>query len=294
MSFDYGDLFTRSLQITWRNKVFWLLSAVPMLVSSLFFPLFFLPVLFLDGNSGGGRMETIIIILMIAASILLSVLSLVLGSYTMSATTLGVLRAESGEGSLALMDLLRDGGKYFGRILVVMLVIGFTIGMVFTLFFLCVFAATMVTMGLASICAQPIIIVMAPLSYLVLALTESAQAAVVADDMSAMDALKRALQLVRSRIWTYMIITLIVYVGITILSGIAVFPLMFPFFGVGMFAASSPSHLDSRIFPLIMLSFLCIFFPLMSVVQGVVMTFMKSSLALTYLRFTRNSENQAI
>ncbi len=294
MNFDYGDLLTRSLQITWRNKMLWILSALPMLISFLVIPVFLLPTYFHDAYDLRGDIESVIVTAMFVSMIVLMAASFAVAAYSMSAATLGVLRAEKGEGSLAFLELLRDGGKYFWRVLGVMLVINLTIGMAFTLFFLCVFVSIVVTMGMASICFQPIMIIIAPLSFFAVVIMESAESAVVVDDLGVMDALKRAFALVRTHFWKYALITLIIYLAGSILSSFLLFPFMVPFFGLGVFAASSFPGMEPRFFPLIITGFMCILFPLMYVIRGVTLTFIKSALSLAYLQLTRAAESQVM
>jgi len=38
MSFDFGDVITRAARITWKNKVLWLFSALPVLMGIVIFP----------------------------------------------------------------------------------------------------------------------------------------------------------------------------------------------------------------------------------------------------------------
>ncbi|MBK7449431.1 MAG: hypothetical protein IPJ47_08370 [Anaerolineales bacterium] len=44
MNFDYGNVLTRALQITWRQKSFWLFMMFPMLVASFIFVTFAAPI----------------------------------------------------------------------------------------------------------------------------------------------------------------------------------------------------------------------------------------------------------
>ena len=223
---------------------------------------------------------------------MLFVVSFLVSVVSMSAATLGVSRVERGEGELSFTGLLRDSRQYIGRMLAVFLIINLTIGLIFTLFFLIVFALIMVTMGMASICLQPIMILITPLSFLVFGVLESAQAAVIVDDMNALEAVKRGLNIVRENIWKYVIMTLVIYIGGSIIMSFFMVPFMVPFFGLSIFVSSE--QFDSRIMMAAMLGFMCLFFPLMILFQSVMMTFMKSSLFVSYLRLTAPKEDPPI
>lgn len=166
MNFDYGNVLTRALQITWKHKSFWLFMMFPMLVGSIIFLAFIVPVFLLEGDE---EMMGLVMALWIGVIALGMIASLLVSTAGLTSLTLGILRAERGEGSTAFMDLVRDGFAYFGRALGVVLIIQLSIGAVFTAFFLCVAALTAVTMGLASICLQPIMILLTPFSLLVVA-----------------------------------------------------------------------------------------------------------------------------
>ncbi len=296
MNFDFGNVLTRAWQITWKHKVLWVISALPMIVSFLFFPLFVLPVYFLPDVDGQREMfqsaEIILPAIFFIVFAFLLVVSFLLSGVSMSAATLGVFRAERGEGELSFARLLSDGRQYFGRILGVLLIVNLTIGLVFTLLFLMIAVLTMLTMGIASICLQPIIILITPLSFLVFGVLESAQAAVIVDNMNALDAVKRGMNIVRKNIWKYVILTVIIYVGSSVIMSFFMTPLMVPFFALSFF--SSTQNFDSRMMMVVMLGFMCLFFPLMTAFQSIMMTFMKSALFLSYQRLAKPAESAPV
>jgi hypothetical protein len=290
MNFDFGEVLTRAGQITWRHKVLWLLNLLPMLMMFLFFPIVFVFIFYTEKNPlvlNGIFSNPIFVGLIIVFEFMLILGSWILSTIARSSTTLGVLRAEEGNPSISFMELLRDGLPYFWRMFGVMLLISLTIGVVFFIFFGCIMAFTLVTMGMGAICAQPLMLLMMPVSLLAMALMEQAEAAVVADNKSVMDALNYAFNLVKTHIWKYVLITLIVYFGTMIVMSVVMFPMMFiPFFGLS-FLGFSPDGSSSSSFMWMMGFFLLILIPVIAFVQSVIATFMKSSLTVTYLRLTR-------
>lgn len=291
MNFDYGNLLTRTFQITWKHKVLWAILALPMLVSFTAFPFMFVYIFALDGSVDEST-SMILGIAGMAFFIILSLVSTVLYVASSSAVTLGVIRIERSDGSLNFMDLLKDGFEYFWRQLGVFLIVQLSIGAVFVVFFACMFASTMVTMGMASICFQPIIILLTPLMFLVMGVLEAAHTAVINENLGSMDAVKRGLSVVREHVWKYVILTLIIYVGTSIISSILMLPIFFPIFFFAFGIESNPDL--SNQFPLIMGLFLCIFFPLMTAYSVISQTLMKTSLTLTYLRLTQQTEDRVI
>ncbi len=299
MNFDYGNVLTCALQVTWKHKSLWGLLVLPMLVAFLPFIFFFIFISVLTLNLKADVSETMSVVIFVSfllALVLSVIANFGVGSVSVSAATLGIIRADRGEGSTKFIDLVKDGMPYFWRILGVTLVFNLTIGLIFTVFSMLAFALIVVTIGMASICLQPIMLLLTPLMFLMVAVIEAAQIAVIADDLGIMDAVKHALQLVRAHVWKYIIITLIVYFGSSILSSIIVTPLMLPIFLTPVLLEFG-QEMSMQSVALISGAFVCIFVPLMFLVSSVVGVFMKASLDLTYLRLTaeqRKTENQVI
>jgi len=293
MSFDYGNILTRAGQIIWKHKSLWGLLTLPMLVA--FLPFMLLLILFLAALAitEGDISESMLLSFAIAFFLIFVISTLVnflIGSLVNSAATLGIVRAERGEGSTKFMDLLRDGATYFWRILGLMLVVNLTLGLVFTIFNLLAFVLILVTMGMAAICLQPLMILLMPLMFLMVGVLEAAEIAIIVERKGVMDAIKRALQVVRANFWKYLIISLIVYFGGSILSSIIVTPLMMPIFILPILLEFG-QDVSALGVGLIFGLFACIFFPVMMLVSGTLGIFMKTSLNLTYLRLANPVEN---
>lgn len=286
MNFDYGNILTRAFKLTWKHKSFWLFMTFPILIGSVIFLAFIAPVFFLEGNEDW---MGLIIALWLGVIGLGMIASLVASAAGMASLTLGILRAERGNGSTSFMDLARDGFGYFPRAFGVMLIVQLTVGAVFTVFFLCVIALTVVTMGIASICLQPVMLLLTPLSFLVAAVMNGGIVSVIEEDLDALDAVKHALQVVREHVWKFVIITLIVYFGASFLSGIFVVPAMIP----AMFAPVA-MEVSKQLFWIAMGSFICLFFPAMAVYSGIFGAFTTSAIDLAYLQLARPIEKEVI
>jgi hypothetical protein len=151
----------------------------------------------------------------------------------------------------------------------------------------------MVTMGMASLCLQPVIILLTPLSFLLIAVLEAAHTAVITESLSSWNAIKHGSQIVREHIWKYMIITAIIYFGITILSSFLMFPMFIPLMGFAIFSESINEIRNTPIMAILIL-FLCAFFPISAFISAISQVLLKTSLGLTYLRLTHKAENQVI
>jgi hypothetical protein len=296
MNFDISSVLTRAGQITWKHKSIWGLLVLPMIVAFMpfmLFLIFFLAVMTITDGDISNVMFVVLALVFLLTLLVSTVVNYAVRSVSISAATLGVVRAERGEGSTKFMDLLRDGLPYFWRILGVMLVVNLSLGLILTIFNLLVFMLIVVTIGMASLCVQPIMLLLMPFMFLVVGALEAAQIAVITEDMNVMDAIKHALQVVRAHVWKYVIITLIVYFGSSILTSFIVMPLMLPLVFVP-FLFEFAHEMSVQSVALISALFFCILFPVMMLVTSVLGVFMKASLDLTYLRLTSPAEERVV
>ncbi len=283
MNFDYGATLKQAVQITWRHKSFWVLMILQMIPIILIFPLLFLSLYFLENSLD--RIGGIYMIVVGVILFLIFISSFFIAAYSHSATTLGIIRVDRGEGSTGLMDLMRDALPFYGRSLGLFLSIQLTIGLIFTIIFMFIGTFSLVTMGIGAICAQPIILLLTPFSLLFMAFMESAQTALLAEDISVVDALKRAFQIVREHIWKFLIIALIAFLGAGMLNSMISIPLTLPIFFIGALMESS-SQSSTQMGLAVMVSMMCIFMPVILILSGITQILMKAALDLSYLRFT--------
>lgn len=286
MNFDYGNILTRAFQITWKHKSFWLLLAIPVLISMLVFAVFSAPIFFLEGNEDWTKLFLLfwvgLIIIGMAVNFLLSTLGMI-------SVILGILRAERGEDSIAPIDLVRDSVPFFGRALGATLIIQCSVGAVFTVFFLCLTVLSLVTMGLASIFLQPIMILLTPFSFLILVVIYGALVAVIDDGLGAWEAIKHAIEITRQHVWKFIILSLIVYLGTSILSSILIAPVTIPFMMAPLLLVSD-IQVSSSVLGLVAIPFICIILGGMSLLSGISGTFMAATFGISFSRLSHPTE----
>lgn len=293
MNFEIGEVLSRSLQITWRNKSFWGLVILPMMVGFVAIPFYFIPVL-IDINSPDSPAffdNPVFFVFFFIFHVIFILLNIALATYGYSALTLGIVRVDRGEEGASFKQLLQDARKYFPRMLGVMLLTTFGIGLVFFALFACMALFGMVTVGIGFICIQPFIIVLYPVMMMVYAFMEQAQAAVVVDELGVMEALTKGWELLKANFWGLALISLVIYLGAGFVSSLIIMPFMIPLFFFPFFFESN--SFDPNVFGLTIGGYMLVLFPLMALVQGVTITFMKSAYVLVYLRLTRPS-NQPV
>ncbi len=286
MNFEIGEVLSRSVQVTWRHKSFWGLVILPMLISFLAIPLYFIPII-IDISSPESPSfldNPVFILFFFAFHVVFILLTFLLVTYGYSALTLGIVRVERGEEGTSFKQLLQDGRKYFPRMLGVMLLTQFGFGLVFFALFACMALFGMVTAGIGFICIQPLFIVLYPVMMMVYAFMEQAQAAVVADELGVKDALTKGWELLKANFWRLVLVSLVIYLGASFVSSLVVVPFMFPLFFLPFFLESN--NFDPTLFGIATTGYMLFLFPLMALVQGMTITFMKSTYTIVYLRLT--------
>lgn len=290
MKFDLGDVLTRAWQITWKHKVLWVFNILPVLLSLIFLPVVLIPIFFMDpralagpsftGQPGYG-------LLVLGVGLLNSILSLLLYARGSASASLGILRAEQGEVDLSFRGLFQDGAQFFGRILGIVLLVGLGSGLVALVLFGCLSLVGTLTMGIGMLCLQPLFLLIYPGMLVVYALMEISQAAVIVEDKGVSDALTRGWDLIRNHFWPVIIITLFVYLAATFLATVIMMPFMIPFFFFPFLMENSQMELTMRTFGLIAAVFSIFLLPIMSIVQGFSLTYIKSAFMIVFLRLRR-------
>ncbi|HEY5731355.1 MAG TPA: hypothetical protein VIS72_14990 [Anaerolineales bacterium] len=290
MNFDLGEILSSAFKITWKHKVLWTFSAIPVLVSFLVFPFVFVPIFFMDEGSFSNPFfieEPLIISLFVVFSIIVSIISYVLYGVSSSSVALGVMRADEGAERLTFIGLFNDSRPYWWRVLGVLLLIGLAVSLVFLVIFGCMALIGVVTAGVGFICLQPLFLLIYPVMMVFYGYIEESQVSVVVDDLGVTDAIKRGWELIRANFWRIVLVSLIVYLGIGLLSSIIVVPFMMPFFFIPFFMDGGQFEFNPRTTMLFMGCFSLVFFPVMALVQGIGITFLKATYTLVYLRLTK-------
>jgi hypothetical protein len=267
----------------------------PVLISLLFIPVVFVPMFFLGPYALLRQVpasQPASLHLFITTNSLLAVLSLVFYVVSSASTCMAVRRVESGFEHQTFRDLFQDGLRYFWPVLGVTLLVGVTASVVFLLLFGCVLLAGMATRGLGLICLLPLFFFFYPALLLAYCLTEQSQAAVVVGKIGVLGAIVRGWSLVRAHIWKFLLVSLLFSIPFLLLGTIAGLPLAFPFGLLPLFGQTARSGLDIQRFGWQLIGVSLLVLPVLVLVQGIAMTFIKSTFMLLYLRLTHPTVSQ--
>ena len=296
MNLDLGEMLNRTWQITWKHKVLWVYGFLQTVVGLLLIPLALIPAFAPLVSGGSGQFERfvrepwfflIFIVIFLVFMLALYPLSVIVNG----ALSVGVLRAERGDEKLSFMELIQESLPFFWRILAVMFL--FSVGMMAVTFAFSALqtALSMVTLGLASICLAPFSLLLYPLMFVGYVWMEQSMAAIVVDNMNTTEAAKQGWQVIRNNIAGIAVVGLILYFGVSILSTVAVMPMMVPFFALPLAMGADGFNRS-----ILLGAGVCatIYLPLFAVFQGAMIALMKSGWMLTYLRLTRSPKLQPL
>jgi hypothetical protein len=261
-----------------------------MLAVFLFLPLMFAPLLLLIDPDGMARGIDVIWpwILMSVGFLALIVVGYGVHSLMRPVMVLGALKAERGAEKLSLNELLREGTLFFWRFLGLVLLFALAITVVNLGLAGIQILASILTLGLANLCLWPLSFLIYPLLYAVMTVMEVAEAAMVVDGLSVINALRRTWRIILANKMSVFIVALLVYIVPGMVSSFIFIPFFLPI-------SFLPILISEDILPR---SFLWVFglgylviLPVMAFVQGIVLVLTKTGWTLTYLRLSAAPSN---
>jgi hypothetical protein len=143
------------------------------------------------------------------------------------------------------------------------------------------------TLGIGMFCAMPLFILMYPAMYLSIVWMEQSMNGIILDNMSLIDAIKQGWNLMRNNLLAVGLLTVVIYFGIGMISGVVMMPMMFPAF---MMPFIFMEHEINWVLISISILFVVAMIPLMSVFFGWMLVFTKTAWVLTYLRLKNSTD----
>lgn len=295
---NIGDILSRAWKIVWKHKILWLFgilascgqaSGSSSSGSS-------------SGGSGGsqalslpsqwladiGNMEWFVVLLLIAAGVIFILLMVFLMMTLNTVGRVGVIRgalqAEEGKEKLSFGELLSGVKPFFWRILGLNLLIGISVFALVMLAVLALIFIGIITLGFGLILLIPLILLFVPVMWAVVVVQEQANVALIVEDISILEALKRAWQVVISKPGTYLVMGLILILGVGLLAmlviGLPMLPIFVPMI-IG-FIISDQAAINTGL----ILSGICFvaYLPFLLAMVGLLRSYIITSWTLTYLQ----------
>ena len=306
MNFNFGEVLTRAWQITWKYKVLWIFGILAGCTNGG------------GGGSGGGNsgyrygpsdsnlppemkrffheMENfvgwvednlwIFIAIMVLIFLVVMAVSIFLGTIGRIGLIKGSYEAEQGAEKLVFGELFSTSMPYFWRVFG----LSFLVGLAFLILLMPIILVGFLSAGVGFMCLLPLLCLLIPVGIAVSIIIEQANRAIILEDLSIFDGLKRGWEIAKSNVGPILVMALILF-GIGLVVGIVialpifliVFPSVFAF-AIGEGQSLTPLYTAGICF--------CLYIPVAWLLNGVLTTFTQSAWTLTYMRLTQDSDSQ--
>jgi hypothetical protein len=137
------------------------------------------------------------------------------------------------------------------------------------------------TAGIGFVCLLPLICILVPVGFAVSVIVEQANAAIVLENLSIMDGLRKGWDVVRKNVGTMIALALILFIGAAVVGFIFAIPIFVAVVPVIVGAASNNTN------PLwFSLACCALYFPILLLLTGILTAYVQTVWALAYMRLT--------
>jgi hypothetical protein len=295
MNFNFGEVLARAWQIVWKHKVLWVFGIFAACSRGN------------GGGSGGGSgrgtgpgtgpgnqpfpqlqrtFEQLgqwisdnpwIVVLFVILVLVLVVLFLFLGTIGRIGLIRGTYQAERGAERLVFGELFSESMPYFWRVFA----LSFLIGLIFLLIFIPLVLFGVFTGGVGFLCILPLICILIPIGIAVSIVIEQANAAIVIENLSIGDGLRKGWDVVRTNVGPMIVLALILFIGSAVIGFIFAIPIIAAAFPLIFGAASNNTG------PIwIAVACCAVYFPILLLLNGILTAYVQTVWTLTYMRLT--------
>ncbi len=305
---DFGEVLGRAWKITWKYKVLWIFGILAGCSQG--------------GGGGGGSGSSgsrvsgpdasfpqlnqysnqfsawiashlWVVAVFVLVIFLIAVAAAMLGAMGRIGLIKGTFKAEGGAEHLGLAELWDESRPYFWRIFLLALLVGLAAVIVVLTLIALGIGLTVVTFGLGALCLVPLVCLMVPALWLLSIVVQQAETAIVLENLGIMDGLQRGWDVFKKNVGPMLIMWLILAV-IGIVVGIALaIPILVVWIPAAFaFVTANQSATNISWTPLIIATACCaLYFPVLLVLNGILMTYLQSAWTLTFMRLTKPKDN---
>jgi hypothetical protein len=315
---DYGKILTRALQIIWKYKILWLFGFLANCGGNA------------GGSSGasssGGNVPTFnyqfdadpnnlppgmyqffenlgrffernaerlgfLFVLLIFAVLILIVITFFIRVYGQVGLVRGILKAEGdAPAKLSFSEVTAEIRPFFWRLTGFQLLIFLAFLLLTGVIVLVMIAGSILTLGVGLICFLPLLCFLVPIGWAIAVIIKQAVIAMLVDDLSIGDSLKRGWEIVRMNAVDYLVMGLILFIGAWLLTLIFSLPqiiAMIPVFSA-LFNGIITDHWQGIMTGMwVSVACLLAYLPVFLVLRGALTSYTDSAWVLTYLEATR-------
>jgi len=318
-NFNYGEILTRAWKHIWKHKVLWIFGILASCARRSGG----------GGNGGGGggnyqtgsggeapfpttQFERVmgqvgdyltenswVIIAFIAAILLLSILSYALGLMGRIGMIKGTFKAEKGAESMSFGEIWSESMPYFWRVFGLNFLIGLAFFIVVIIPVILIIVAIVMggedSTGMAALlgigCLIPIICVLVPVAWVVSAVIEQAQAAMVLEDLGVFEGLNRGWLIVKANAVPMIVMFLILGIGGGIVGIIVSLPIIMAFVPILVGLGT----LRQSLTPIYISLACCVaYMPVLIFLNGILTAYIQSAWTLTFMKVASPREDTPI
>lgn len=287
---DFGEVLSKAWQIIWKHKVLWIFGILASCSGGSS----------ASSNSGWrSSMEqngwdyqpminnipewqiALIVGIILLAVLFLVVLVIFLSTIGRVGMIRGTVQADRGADRLAFGELFSGSLPYFWRVFGLNLIVG----LAFALAVIIVVVPLAISI-IGLVCLIPLICLLVPIGWFVSVLTEQANIAIVTENLSLMDGLKRGYEVLRANLGPIIVMWLILVLGVSLVGGLIIGIPIALIVGPAVIGAFSGN--ETALGGGLLVTGLCLvaYLPVMIVANGILQSFIRSAWTLTYLRLT--------
>jgi hypothetical protein len=295
---DFGYVLKRGWEIIWKFKVLWIFGILASCGQASgssasnsgyrfsYHDTNISPQVEQFFNRLNPAIITILAIIAIVVSIVLVILIVLLGTVGKVGLIRGTVKAEQGAERLTFGELWRDGLTYFWRVFGLNLLIGLVIMFALLALFVLGIILTIGTLGIFLVCLIPLLCLLVPVMWVVSVIIEQANVALVVENLSITEAIKRGWQVAWNYIVTMLVMSLILILGASIIGGVLIgLPLLVVAAPAAVGAATGTTEAIRNGLLVSGLLFI-VYLPVLLLLSGILQSYISSAWTLTYLRLT--------
>ena len=299
MNLNIGEVLSRAWQIVWKYKVLWIFGILSGCV-----------------NSGGGgnfnftnqgevpepvqrfftetpqELLIAMAIVVILVVLVLVVIAVFLGTIGRIGLIRGTQQADRGAERVAFGELFSGSMPYFWRVFLLNLLVGLAFALAILAVTIFAVIGTIFTFGIGLICLIPMICLLVPIAWAVGLLIEQSSIAIVVENLTILDGLRRGWEVIKANAGTMIVMWLILVLGISLIGGLII--------GLPFMLIAAPALLallsegEGAMQAGLLVSGIClvVYLPVMIVLSGILRSYIGSAWTLTFLRLTKPAQSQ--
>jgi hypothetical protein len=301
---NFGEVLSKAWQIIWKHKVLWIFGILAGCASGGSSNVTY-TFNGSDYNNWSSNLPPSAqyyfddfnraipwIVLGIVIILALVVLAIFLGTIGRIGLVRGVIKADGGPNQpikdikLAFGELFSGSIPFFWRVFGLNLVVGLLVAAVIILFVLALVFGSILTLGLGLICLFPFICLMIPVGWAIGLVVEQANNAIIIENLGIIDGLSRGWEVFRKNIGVILgmgLVQLVLGFAGGLLIAIPLLLVSFPLI-IGLMRSGFQEFYWNSLW--LSLACLCVYLPVLLVLNGMLIAYLKSVWTLTFLRLT--------